>query len=387
MRARDGKPSRALFLAPRLRAAVQGDGVRVGRLVCVALLAALTSGCQTIGYLGHVSRGHAELLASRQPIAEAVDDPAHSPQVRGQLAELEEARRFATEQLRLPGNRSYTHYVALDRPYVSWSVMAAPELSLEPLLHCFPFAGCVPYRGYFQRERAETFARSLQRRGYETHIGGTPAYSTLGWFADPVVSSMLREHPDALIGTVFHELTHQKHYVRGDTAFNESLATFVEQQGLREWRALRGGDVMAPPPDYRPVIDRVLALREALRAVYASERSDDDKRRERTAAIAAFRADYALWRAGDGRDRPAWDAWVAAPIDNAKLLPFGLYDQWVPAFEAVFDEVEGDWSRFHAKAAVLAAMPAPQRAERLDALGAGRMGGAGDARREAAGSH
>jgi predicted aminopeptidase len=366
---------------------MQGDGVGVDRLVWIAVLAALTSGCQTLGYVSHVARGHTELLAARQPIAAAVEDPAHPPQVRVQLAELQEARQFATEQLRLPANRSYTHYVALDRPYVSWSVMAAPELSLQPLLHCFPFAGCVPYRGYFQRERAEAYASSLQRRGYETYIGGTPAYSTLGWFADPVVSSMVRQHADALIGTVFHELTHQKHYVRGDTAFNESLATFVEQQGLREWRALRGGDTMATPPDYRPVIERVLALREALRVVYASDRSDDDKRRARVAAIDAFRADYAVWRAGDGRDRPAWDAWVAAPIDNAKLLPFGLYDQWVPAFEAVFDEVEGNWSRFHAKAAVLAAMPAPQRAEWLGALGAGRMGAAGDAQREAAGSH
>jgi predicted aminopeptidase len=366
---------------------MRGDGVQVGRLLWIAALAALTSGCQTLGYLGHVARGHTELIAARQPIAVAIEDPAHPHAVRVQLAELERAREFATAHLRLPDNRSYTHYVALDRPYVSWSVMAAPELSLQPLLHCFPFAGCVPYRGYFRRERAEAYARSLQRRGYETHVAGTPAYSTLGWFADPVVSSMLRQHPDALIGTVFHELTHQKRYVRGDTAFNESLATFVERQGLHEWRALQGGEPMAPPPDYRPVIERVLALRETLRTVYASEQPDDDKRRARAAAISAFRVDYAQWRAGEGSDRPAWDAWVAAPIDNAKLLPFGLYDQWVPAFEALFDDAGGDWARFHAATAVLAQLPAVARAERLDALSRLAASGDVDAAREAIGSH
>jgi predicted aminopeptidase len=345
-----------------------GKGVTVARLLVIAALVVVASGCRTVGYLGHVARGHAELVASRQPLDAAVEDPTIAPAFRAQLAELQQARAFAVSALGLPDNRSYRHYVALDRPFVSWSVMAAPELSLQPLLHCFPFAGCVPYRGYFTRERADAYARSIERRGYETYVGGTPAYSTLGWFADPVVSSMLRAHPDAVIGTVFHELTHQKHYVRGDTAFNESLATFVEQQGLREWRAVRGGDAQPPPPDSRPVIERILALREALATIYASPRSDDEKRRARAVAIDAFRADYAAWRAGDGHNRPGWDAWVAAPIDNAKLLPFGLYDQWVPAFEVLFAEADGDWGRFHAATAALVAQHNDARNARLAAL-------------------
>jgi predicted aminopeptidase len=336
--------------------------------IVMALLATLASGCQSLGYYAHVARGHAALTAARQPIARVVADPAQPPQVREQLAELVEARRFATERLQLPDNRSYRHYVALERPYVSWNVLATPELSLKPLLHCFPFAGCVPYRGWFEPERAEAYAARLRREGYETHVAGTPAYSTLGWFADPVVSTMLRPQPEALIGTVFHELTHQKLYLRGDAVFNESLAAFVEQQGLREWRARQGRGMLMAAPDYRPVVERVMALRERLEQVYAGPGDADAKRSAKAAAIDGFRADYARWRGGEGRDRSAYDAWVAEPIDNAKLLPFGLYDTWVPAFEVLFADSGEDWSRFHAAAAELAGLPAGDRRRALARL-------------------
>jgi predicted aminopeptidase len=337
-----------------------------GLLLALGLMLAL-GGCRTLGYYAHLACGHAELVTQRQPIERLIADPDTEPALRETLAEVLQARRFAVERLQLPDNRSYTYYVQLDRPFVNWNVMAAPEFSIEPLLHCFPFAGCVPYRGWFSLERAQDDAQRLQDKGYETHVGGVPAYSTLGWFADPLVSSMLRAGREALIGTVFHELTHQKLYLPGDAAFNESLATFVEQQGLREWRA-RQQSLPTPRPDYRPVIERILALRERLGALYAQPLNEPAMRAAKAAEIEAFRVDYRRWRSGEGQDRPAYDGWVEAPIDNAKLLPFGVYDQWVPAFEALFAAVDGDWERFHAQAAELARLPAEQRRARLSAL-------------------
>jgi predicted aminopeptidase len=340
--------------------------------IVVALLAItgvvlMLGGCRTIGYYAHLARGHAELTLQRQPIERVIADPDTDPVLRDTLAELRRARVFASENLQLPDNRSYTHYVELDRPSVSWNVMAAPEFSIEPLLHCFPFAGCVPYRGWFSVERARAYAQTLQADGYETHVSGVPAYSTLGWFADPVVSSMLRGGRAALIGTVFHELTHQKLYVRGDTAFNESLATFVEQQGLREWQARQPG-VMAARPDYRPVIEMVLRLRERLGAIYAQPLAEAAMRAAKAAEIEAFRIEYRHWRNANGREWSGYDSWVEAPIDNAKLLPFGLYDQWVPAFEALFEQVDGDWQRFHARAGELARLPPADRQQQLSGL-------------------
>jgi predicted aminopeptidase len=340
--------------------------------VAAVLLAA--SGCRTLGYYGHVATGHTVLMAKRQPIDRLLADPSTPLALRRQLDTVQRARAFASDRLGLPRNRSYTRYVELDRPYVTWNVFAAPELSLQPLLHCFPIAGCVAYRGYFERARADREAARLRAAGYETWVGGVSAYSTLGWYADPVLSTMLRGEEDAVVGTIFHELSHQQIYLRDDTAFNESLAMFVQQQGLREWRAQQGRAAVEDDGALRQrrFVERVLVLRAALEALYAQPIDDTAKRAGKAAAIAAFRADYWRWRDGAGRAHAEHDAWVREPIDNARLVPIGLYDQWVPAFEALFSEVGGDWPTFHARAAEIGRLDAAERQARLRALqGAG----------------
>lgn len=340
-----------------------------GRIAVAALLIA-ASGCQTVGYYHHIARGHTALMSERQPIERLLADPATDSALRTRLDTVLRARAFASDRLALPRNRSYTDYVALKQPFVTWNVFAAPEFAVEPLLHCFPIAGCVAYRGYFERERAEREAARIAARGFETYIGGVTAYSTLGWYADPVLSTMMREDDDAVVGTIFHELTHQQLYLKDDSAFNESLAMFVQQQGLREWRRAQGRaeagvDAMRAQ---RSFVERVLALREALAALYAAPIDDDAKRAGKAAAIAEFRRAHADWREGEGRDFPLYDRWVSDPIDNAKLVPFGLYDQWVPAFEALFAEVGADWPIFHARAAALARLPTAERQAALEAL-------------------
>jgi predicted aminopeptidase len=333
------------------------------------LLAALSAGCSTIGYYGHVAHGEASLLVQRKPIDAIVADPKADPALRRRLVEAEAARRFASEHLGLPRNRSYTTYVDLGRPYATWNVFAAPEFSVDPVTHCFPFAGCVAYVGFFDKASAERERKRLEGQGNDTAIEGSAAYSTLGWFADPIVSSMLRWSDDELDGVIFHELAHQLAYAADDTAFNESFATFVQREGLREWRSSRGlpaaGDARDARDDAFTAL--VLDLRERLRALYARELDAHAMRERKADEIEAFRERYRHLRATAWKDDAGYDRWVDAPINNARLVPFGLYDRWVPAFGRLFTEANGDWTTFYGYVRGLAHLPKADRDGRLDA--------------------
>ncbi|MCF7223109.1 aminopeptidase [Marilutibacter chinensis] len=330
----------------------------------------LLAGCRTLGYYAHVGHGQLALMAQRQPVAALIADDATDPALRSRLGELHDARAFASDRLGLPRNGSYTSYVVLPGPYVTWNVFAAPEFSVEPVTHCFPVAGCVAYRGYFDAAKARREAGRLQRLGYQTYIGGVSAYSTLGWFDDPLLSSMFAPGQDDPVGVMFHELVHQWLYLRDDTAFNESLASFVQRQGLREWRQARN----QPPPDpalgahEKAFIGRALALRERLAAIYRRPITHEAMRERRAAAIAAFRRWHAEARRTHWPDDPRFDRWVSEPIDNAKLVPLGLYDQWVPAFATLFRQSGSDWQAFRSQVESLAAQPRAARDDGLQAL-------------------
>src|SRR5690606_34424926 len=200
------------------------------------LLVLLTSGCAS--YYGQLAQGQWQLLRDRQPLERVIADPATDPALQRRLALAGQARDFASARLGLPDNGSYRSYVELDRPFVVWNVFATEEFSVEPRQHCFPIAGCVAYRGYFRLGRARGAAALLAAEGLDTWVAPVDAYSTLGWFDDPLLSSMLRRDDARLAGVIFHELAHQQLYLPGDTAFNESYASFVEQEGLRQWLAL-----------------------------------------------------------------------------------------------------------------------------------------------------
>ncbi len=307
-----------------------------------------------------------------------IDDPSTYPALKRRLELSQQARRFATAQLSLPDNGSYTSYVSLDRPYVVWNVFATPRYSLDAIQHCFPFAGCVAYRGYFNKDKARAEADHLRNQGDDVYVSGVTAYSTLGWFADPILSSMMHWDDDELAGTIFHELAHQRLYVKDDSEFNESFATFVQEEGLREWRSSRG---LPPQPAHDKAMDDgftrlVLDLRERLKTLYASGSNEqamaDGKQRE----IEDFRRRYAEWRKREWPDDHRYDTWVAAPINNARLLPFGLYDQWAPAFAALFERAGRQWSAFYADAEGLSRLPPAERGKLLQQwLAAANAGG------------
>lgn len=337
----------------------------------VPLLAALLlNGCSSVAYYGQLAEGQWQLLRARQPVAQVIADPATPPQLRSHLAHAEQARVFASQQLKLPDNRSYRVYADIGRPYVVWNVFATPELSLQPITHCFPIAGCVAYRGYYQQGAARGAAALMRQDGLDVYVGGVEAYSTLGWFDDPILSSMVGWGDERLATLIFHELAHQRFYVQNDTEFNESFASFVEQEGTRQWRVARGlaaigGDQGQQREQF---IRLVLASRERLQAIYSGTLDEAHKRQAKRAEFERLRREYRQVRDGQWGGDKRYDAWVYGPLNNAKLLPFGLYDQWVPAFEALFREVGGDWGRFYERVEQLGRLPITERKAALQGL-------------------
>ncbi|EZH77929.1 aminopeptidase [Ectopseudomonas composti] len=339
------------------------------RRLAVPLLALLLGGCSTLDYYAHLGQGQWQLLQARQPIERLLDDPATAPDLARRLALSQQARDFASVQLQLPENRSYRLYADLERPFVVWNVFATPEFSLEPELHCFPIAGCVAYRGYYQQGRARGAAALLRQEGLDTYIGGVEAYSTLGWFDDPLLNTMLRWSDERFIAVIFHELAHQQYYLPGDTAFNESFATFVEREGLRQWHASRGETLPATDDRQRQqFIELVLASRERLRQLYASNLPAQDRRAAKQAEFERLRRDYRALRQREWGGQGRYDAWIESPLNNAKLLPFGLYDQWVPAFATLFTQEGRDWRAFYAAVAALGRLSEADRQAELESL-------------------
>jgi predicted aminopeptidase len=333
------------------------------RALAAATAAVLLTGCQ-VGYYAHLLRGQYELMSRRQPIEGVLRDPGTGAGLKQRLSRALEARRYATRELLLPENRSYTLYADLGRPYAVWNVYAAPELSLEPHEWCHVFTGCLAYRGYYSLERAREEAAHLGAQGLDVHVAGVPAYSTLGWFDDPVLNTIAGSE-DELVATIFHELAHQRRFVAGDTAFNESFATFVEQEGMR--RFLATAPELAAAAQRRQqrrarFVEVVLAARRRLEDVYAGEGSAGDKRARKAAELERLRAELSAL------DRATGGTGDAMPVpNNAWLLPFGLYHAWVDAFAELF-RTSGGWERFYAAVDELAAMDPAQRRRRLEAL-------------------
>jgi predicted aminopeptidase len=299
----------------------------------VALLLSIT-GCAVPFYWQAIG-GQLELLRHRTPIAKLVRDPSVDAELRSKLERVAEIRRFAAERLGLPDNDSYTSYVALDRSYVVWNVVAAREFSVEPERWCFPFAGCVSYRGFFDRAAAERFESRLREQGLDTSSGGSTAYSTLGYFADPVLSTMITGGEQYIAGLLFHELAHQKLYVKHDSEFSEAFATVIEEFGVERWLEARGAanelDRYRARRQRRAEFGDLIARQQTrLRGVYASGKPVEEMRRDKARAFEALIADYAALKEKWG-GLTDYDAWFAQAQNNATLAAVATYTRWVPA--------------------------------------------------------
>jgi predicted aminopeptidase len=339
------------------------------RMLLLAAVAAAIAGCAAPFYWQAIG-GQLDLLRKRTPIAKLIDDPATDAELKAKLGRITDIRRFAVEELQLPNNDSYTSYVALDRSYVVWNVVAAPEFSVEPERWCFPFAGCVAYRGFFDRTVAERFERELAARGLDTYGGGSSAYSTLGYFADPVLSTMIAGGEQYIASLLFHELAHQKLYVKDDSEFSEAFATVIEEFGTERWLLAKG--TAEDLARYRARCERraafgalVAAQQERLRGVYSTGAPAEQMRADKERAFAALQADYAALKLSWGGSAE-YDAWFARPLNNAALAAVATYTRWVPALRARLGQL--GLEAFYAEAAELAKLSPAEREARLRVL-------------------
>lgn len=344
------------------------------RVAVVMALAALAGGCANLSYYAQSVSGHLDLLSRQQSIHRLLAEGAGGDELlRGRLATVARIRDFASARLALPDNQSYRRYAALDRPYVVWSVVAAAEFSLEPTTWCFLFAGCVNYRGYFDETAARAFAAELKEQGLEVHVGGVPAYSTLGWLADPLPSTVIHWPTHRLAGLIFHELAHQVVYVADDSAFNEAFATAVEREGVRRWLQAHGSaEAMAA---YREELEaeaaflgHIAALRQELSAIYGDGRSSPARRQAKAEALAAFARRWEGFRASLGPRAAAYESWFRSPPNNGRLATVALYHDLVPGFAALLAEAGGDLPAFYRRVEALAALDRPARRARLTEL-------------------
>lgn len=330
------------------------------------LLVIQTEGC----YYMQAIRGHTDLMNRRRPVAEVIEDVESPDALKAKLELVQEARNFAVSVLLLPENDSYRSYADLERDYVVWNVFAAPEFSLEPKTWCYPVAGCVAYRGYFNEEAAEKLNAKLTGKGYDVTVGGVSAYSTLGRFSDPLLNTMMRWSDVDLVSTMFHELAHQKLYIKGDSAFNESFATAVADIGVERWLHKTGeldrlAVYHARKGLRRSMLDLVGATRDKLSSLYETEIDEQLMREKKRSLLDELSAAAQVVFDEDGGGVRNW---LAAPLNNARLVSTNLYEGGVAAFRAILSDCENDMACFYERTMTIADLQAEDRAVELNTL-------------------
>lgn len=330
----------------------------------------LSSGCSTVSYYTQAARGHLDIVSRQTPIQELTAGPVSDAELHRKLTVVEEARRFAAARLGLKPGSHYTRYADLQRDAVVYNVYAAPELSLEPRRWWYPLIGRQSYRGFFAKSAALAYAEELRAEGLDVYVGGVDAYSTLGWFRDPVLNTWIDDDDEEIAALVFHELTHQLVYVPDDTRFNEAYATAVEIAGVRLWLADRHDDALLAEWDNRQrrrdeFVHLVKSTRTRLKSIFEGAASADEMRDRKTAELAAFQTGLKELRQR-WKSPKAYSSWTTKPVNNARLNTVSTYHDMVPAFLALLQRVDHDFTRFHAEVKKLGRLPKDRRLSALE---------------------
>ena len=342
---------------------------RAFRILAMAALASLLAGCETLAYYTQAVGGQLSLASRARPLEEVLEDPATAEDLRTRLRLAHEIREFASRELALPDGGSYRRYADLGRPYVVWNLFVTPEFSTRPVESCFPVAGCVSYRGYFAEADAKAYAEKKRAQGYDVQVSGIPAYSTLGWFDDPLLSTFIRYPEAELARLVFHELAHHVVYVKGDTAFNESFAVAVERAGVRRWLAERNraGDLaafLAARERQREFIELIEAAKARMDRVYAQKAAPEQMRAAKREGFEQLQRDYAALKSRWG-GFAGYDRILGASPGNALLASISAYSKFVPGFERMLAAERGSLPLFYAAVRQAAKLPKEERCRLL----------------------
>jgi predicted aminopeptidase len=351
------------------RRLLRSNSVKAALLLLLSV--ALVS-CETVGYYSQAARGQLTIVFGREDIQRLIERQDLSDELADKFARVMDIREFAESELGLPVGGNYSSYVDIEREHVVWNVFAAPEFSVEPVNWCYPIAGCVAYRGYFSELSALRYAAKLEEDGLDVYTGGVDAYSTLGWFEDSLLSTVLNRADYQLAGLIFHELAHQLVYLPGDTTFNESFATAVEREGVRRWLAKSNKDsnIAAALLDYdrqQQFVDLVTDYRDRFESLYQLDLNASSMRSQKLELQQMLREEYATlkqqWQGYEG-----YDGWFSRSLNNAQLSTVASYNDLLPFFVAVFEQSNQDFSAFYAEVSRLANLPEQERDELVAAL-------------------
>ena len=346
------------------------NSVKAALLVLLSI--ALVS-CETVGYYSQAARGQLTIVFGRDDIQQLLKARQDLPdELVEKFAKVMAIREFAESELGLPVGGNYSSYVDIEREHVVWNVFAAPEFSVDPVNWCYPIAGCVAYRGYFSEQSALSYAAKLEEDGFDVYTGGVDAYSTLGWFEDSLLSTVLNRADYQLAGLIFHELAHQLVYLPSDTTFNESFATAVEREGVRRWltKSNEVSNIDAALLGYdrqQQFVDLVADYRDRFESLYKQETNEPSMRSQKLELQQALREEYAAlklqWQGYEG-----YDGWFSESLNNAQLSTVASYNDLLPFFAAVFEKSNQDFSAFYAEVSRLADLPEQERDELVAAI-------------------
>ncbi len=341
--------------------------MRLAKLTALvaATLCVFTYGCADIGYYLQSMHGQLRIVNKQREISKILTDPTTDPSLRERLQLVLQIRDFASRELALPNNASYRSYADLQRPFVVWNVFATAEFSIQPIEWCFAFVGCVNYRGYFSKAEAESFAKYIAQQKSDVYIGGVPAYSTLGWFSDPILNTVVHYPEREIARIIFHELAHQIVYVKSDSIFNESFAVSVELEGLRRWLEQNGTPQQRweflTAQNYRDqFISLVLEYRLRLEKLYASDLDMDTMRIAKAKEFSDLKRDYEILKQG-WNGYSGYDQWFSQDLNNAQIVSVSTYAQQVPAFQSILQQHGGDLREFYEEVKRLAKLRKEQR--------------------------
>jgi predicted aminopeptidase len=342
----------------------------------------LLSACSDLGYYWHTANGHMTLMNKRIDIDVMLEDPELEPKLRERLQLVREIREFSVETLSLPESDSYNNYVQLDRPYALKNLFAATEFSTDLHVWCYPIVGCASYRGYYDEDRLTEYVEQLKAQNFDTYIGFVPAYSTLGWFDDPVLSSFIYWPDYRLAGLLFHELAHQRIFIENDTRFNESLAVAVQQAGTGLW--LESSNRTAQRDEFRrwieyqrEVVGLIEQTRETLAELYQGDQDEAIKHEQKQVIFANTRKSYtalALRLNYPG----GFESWFAGELNNAKLGSVSAYHEQLPAFLAILKARNYDFSAFFDTVENISELDKAERDACLTLWSEGKLSGDGN---------
>ncbi len=326
------------------------------------------SGCTQAGYYYQAAKGQLEVLQNRQSIARLIDHPKTPLDLRDKLIEADQIRRYAIAQMGLEGNSGFSQYSDIKRQYVTWNVVAAPTFSIEPKTWCFPIAGCVAYKGFFEHDRAVEEQQLLIDQGYDVLLYGVAAYSTLGWFSDPLLNTFIRYPSTDLASLIFHEFAHQVVYIKDDSEFNEAFATAVEYAVLNDWLRSKGetkkiSELRSLRARQNRITEMILGFRQELEIAYQQA----DREGQKILLFKRLKQDYlAIKERGEGT--PYYDWWFSRELNNADLLSVSTYFRLVPAFTRLLDRYYGGLNGFFDEIKSLAKGEKTERDRFLESL-------------------